>query len=67
MAGHQSQGESELEAASHVAVGVSLARKPVHGVAAGGDLRQEGVIEHVAADVGNLGDQEKEECSEDVA
>ena len=67
MSGHQSQGESELEAASHVAVGISLARQPVHGVSAGGDLRQEGVIEDVAADVGNLGDQKEEEGLEDIA
>ena len=32
-----------------------------------GDLRQEGVIEHVAANVDNLGDQEEAEGSEDVA
>src|SRR2546427_11579282 len=57
---HQAKRQGELQPAADVAVRVSLARYPVHALLAG-DLRQEGVVEHVGADEADLRHEEEPE------
>ena len=65
MPGDQRQGQPKMDAAAHVAVGVSFSRNPVHLVFRG-DLRQEGVVENIRCNVGHLRDQKNDQRAIDV-